>query len=118
MYKDEAIKKLEDESKEKTSNRKADAIKRAVVKQLKNFCTQDDEFAQAIVQSSDTVNQCLEKVTEKCGNCLSDIDAYSKAVAFYFPGAKVHMKLEIDLIGDVRENCKSNVIKLDFADLF
>ena len=31
------------------------------------------------------------------GNSISDLDAYRKAVQFYFPGAEIRMTMEIDV---------------------
>lgn len=40
----------------------------------------------------------------KLGDSISDLEAYKKAVQFYFPGAVVNMQLTIDLIGTAAEN--------------
>ena len=51
MYQERAISKLQQELKEFQSNdNKAKAVKDAVADALIDFCKQDDEFAQAIVQ--------------------------------------------------------------------
>ena len=42
----------------------------------------------------------MKAVAKSCGQALSDVEAYRRAAAFYFPGAKVKMQLTIDLIGD------------------
>lgn len=94
----QALSKLKDGKKDVSGN-KEKAMAHAVAAQLESFCRQDAEFAQAVVQGG-TFADCMKKVAEGVGNCISDLDAYKKAVAFYFPGAKVHMKLTIDLIGD------------------
>ena len=67
---------------------------------LLNFVKQDDEFAQAVVQSSETLADCCKEVTKGCGSVLPDIEAYRRAVRFYFPGAEVRFEMKVDLIGD------------------
>ena len=95
-YYDQAKAKLEAEGK---FDRYASAMKGAVKAKLLDFCRQDEEFAQAVVQGGNFAD-CMKKVAAGVGQSISDIDAYKKAVEFYFPGAKVRMQLSIDLIGD------------------
>ena len=100
FYKD-AIQKLSDGAKAKHKSREAEAMKKAVSDKLKDFCKQDDEFAQAVVQGGSFAD-CMEAVKKKVkGNSISDIDAYSAAVAFYFPGATIRVQMAIDLCGSV-----------------
>lgn len=67
---------------------------------LKDFCNQEAEFAQAVQQSGKSFQNCLDYVAKGAGSSLSDFKAYSKAVEFYFPGAKIQFQMKIDLIGD------------------
>lgn len=72
----------------------------------------------------------MKKVAAGVGNSISDLDAYKKAVQFYFPGAEVKMQLTIDLIGKVAGETEPvaaqaapvaeppKVISLDMADFF
>lgn len=93
-----AVEKLESERKA-VSGQKETVMADAVMAAIKDFCVQDEEFAQAIVQGG-TFADCMKAVAKGVGNSISDLDAYKKAVQFYFPGAKVTMQLTIDLIGD------------------
>ena len=113
-----AVEKLESQ-KGSVSGQKESAMAGAVMAALKDFCLQEEEFAQAIVQGG-TFADCMKAVAKGVGNSISDIDAYKKAVKFYFPGAKVKMQLTIDLIGDVadKEAPKSSSLVLDFSSLF
>lgn len=135
---EQAIKKLEVEQKG-VSGQKERAMLSAVAAQLKSFCRQDEEFAQAVVQGG-TLGECLKKVAAGIGSSISDLDAYKKAVQFYFPGAEVHMELNIDLIDKAaekkpkpapvaaqpvpaadqpeQEEEKSNILRLNLADFF
>lgn len=93
----EALNKLK-EGKKSVSGQKEKFMAPAVAAQLESFCRQDAEFAQAVVQGG-TFADCMKAVADGVGNCISDLDAYKKAVRFYFPGAEVKMQLTIDLIG-------------------
>lgn len=74
---------------------KEGVVKRPVADALISFCRQQEEFAQAIVQSDKTFADCVAHIVKGCGNALSDIEAYRKAVEFWFPGAVVDMVLTI-----------------------
>lgn len=78
---------------------------------LLSFCEQEPEFAQAIEQSGRTFQQCLDKVAAGVSASLSDFEAYSKAVEFYFPGAKVIFQMRIDLIGDADKSPEAEPAK-------
>lgn len=124
----QAVKKLDDEKKD-VKGQKEIAMKGAVLAAVKDFCVQDEEFAQAVVQGG-TFSECMKKVAAGVGNSISDLDAYKKAVQFYFPGAEVKMQLTIDLIGKAAGETEPvaaqptlvaeppKVISLDLADFF
>lgn len=75
------------------------AMAGAVAEVLKDFCRQDEEFAQAVAQGG-SFKDCMSAVARGVGGSISDIDAYKKAVRFYFPGADIRVQMTIDLIGD------------------
>lgn len=101
--KEQAIKKLTDEHKNGKFDRYGQIVKNEVLKALTEFVRQDDEFAQAIVQSSGTFSQCIEKAMKGCGSGISDIEVYRRCVQFYFKGATIDFKMEINLIGDAAD---------------
>lgn len=76
------------------------AIAGSVADALQTFCTQEPEFAQAIEQSGKTFQQCLDAVVKGAGSSLSDLEAYRRAVKFYFSTASVHFHMQIDLCGE------------------
>ena len=76
------------------------AIASETAKALKLFCEQQPEFEQAIEQSDKTFQECLDAVAKGIGKSMSDLEAYEKAVKFYFETAKVHFNMSIDLSGD------------------
>lgn len=112
-----AMEKLENE-KTKVSGQKETAMAAAVAEALKDFSRQEEEFAQAIVQGGSFAD-CMKAVAKGVGNSISDLDAYKKAVQFYFPGAKTKMQLFIDLIGDAAGNDKvpGGGLVLDFSSI-
>ena len=80
-----------------------EVMKREVGEALLDFCEQEEEFAQAVVQGG-SFEDCMKAVA-KCvhGNCISDAEAYGAAVRFYFPGAELKVEMRIDLIGRAAE---------------
>lgn len=96
-----AHEKLQEERKS-VSGSKEKAMADAVLAAIKDFCRQEPEFAQAVVQSG-TFADCMKKVASGVGNSISDLKAYKKAAQFYFPGAEIHMALTIDLVGAAAE---------------
>ena len=114
-----AIKKLETELKNAKLSKKGSAVKSAVIDALKLFCNQNSEFAQAVEQSTKNVGDCIENTVKNCGNSISDLEVYKKAVKFYFPGADVKCQLTIDL-GDggfSNEPQKVQRVELSLDDL-
>ena len=81
------------------------------------FCLQDGEFAQAVAQGGNFAD-CMKAVAKGCGSSISDLAAYRKAVQFYFPGADIRMRMEIDLCASVSGEEKKSGIVLDLADFF
>ena len=117
---DQAAKRLEEES-EKVSGQKEGAMKQAVKTALLDFCRQDEEFAQAVFQGG-TFEDCMKKVATNCGNGLSDLEAFRRAVQFYFRGADIQFQMKIDLVPHDRddEETESEVVQrsvvLNLAD--
>lgn len=114
-WKNEALEKLDRECKGFTGDRYASAMKEAVAGALRDFCRQNEEFAQAVVQGG-SFSDCMQTVANGCGSALSDLEAYRRAAAFYFRDAQVKMELRIQLEPDTQEDGK--VISLDFSDFF
>lgn len=94
---EQAKKKLTSGIKE-VEGQKEGAMKAAVKDALLSFCEQNEEFAQAVAQGGSFAN-CMTAVAKGVGGSISDMEAYRKAVSFYFPGAEVRCTMSIDLIG-------------------
>ena len=92
-----AEKRLDDESKNGKFDKYGNAMKGAVKDALKEFARQDDELAQAIAQGG-SFTDCMAAVAKRIKNgSISDLDAYSAAVGFYFPGARISFEMRIEL---------------------
>lgn len=119
MYQEQAIEKLENELKGFSGGPKEKAVSKPVAETLEMFCRQDDEFAQAIVESDKTLSDCCKKIMEKTGNAVSDIEVYKRAVQFYFSTADIEMTMRINLCGNLTpERHTGKVISLSLDDLF
>lgn len=79
---------------------KQHAVACDTAKALKLFCEQEPELEQAIEQSEKSFQECLDSIVNGTGNSISDLEAYNKAVKFYFSTAVVHFHMTIDLSGD------------------
>lgn len=120
----QAEEKLRKEKKD-VSGQKEKAMADAVYAQIRDFCMQDEEFAQAVVQGGSFAD-CMKAVAKNVGNYISDADAYQKAVQFYFPGAEIRLQMTIDLIGKAAEPVsapvaapeKKPMLTLNLADFF
>lgn len=118
---EQARDKLEQGAK-KVKGQKEGAMKDAVQNTLLDFCRQNEEFAQAVVQGG-TFPECMAAVARGVGSNISDLDAYKRAVSFYFPGAEVRMHMAIDLCGNVQgepaeEPQDSGIISLSLSDFW
>ena len=96
-WQDKAIEKTTAERKQ-VKGQKESVMANAVLDMVHEFCIQSSEFAKAVAEGGSFAD-CMIAVAKGVGNHISDIDAYKKAVQFYFPGAEVNMQLTIDLIG-------------------
>ena len=82
-----------------SADRKASAMAPAVREALLSFCEQDAEFAQAVAQGG-SFKDCMDAVAKGVGVSISDLEAYRKAVQFFFPGAEIRCSMTVDLIGE------------------
>ncbi len=94
-----ALERLSDKQVKAVKGSKERAMAGPVAEALRSFCRQEAEFAQAVDQGG-SLADCMAAVAMGVGQSISDIDAYKKAVEFYFPGAKIQVQMTIDLIGD------------------
>ena len=96
---EQALKKLREEDKAAKFDRYGNAVHKEVREALEEFIRQDEEFAQAVVQGGQ-FGACIQQVIQGVTGSISDLEAYRRAVRFYFPGANVRFQMMIDLIGE------------------
>lgn len=121
-----AIDKLNAERKKFKGGNKEKAMLPDVCNALECFCKQEEEFAQAIVQNDNTLSDCLADVAKGVMTHISDLNAYKKAVRFYFPGADIEFIMRIKLNGAAAEapditmtsKSKKSVLEMSLDDLF
>lgn len=77
---------------------KESAMKKAVAEALESFCRQDAAFARAVAEGGSFAN-CMKAVAKGVGNSISDLEAYRKAVRFYFPEAEVRFAMTVETGG-------------------
>lgn len=87
---------------------KASAMYSAVMSALRNFCEQDGEFSQAVVQGG-SVKDCMEKVAKGVGSSISDLEAFKRAVSFFFPGKTVRFSMDIVDECDLQSTAEKNI---------
>lgn len=104
-YLQDALERLKKET-DTVSGNKEKAMASAVRKALEDFCRQEPEFAQAIVQGG-SFGDCMKAVAKGVGTSISDSEAFARAARFYFPGCLVRVVMEIDLIGDAGDDTAS-----------
>ena len=92
---EQAKERLNKECKE-VKGTKESAMKGAVRDALLDFCRQNEEFAQAVVQG-ESFKDCMTAVAKGVVGSISDLEAYRRAVSFYFDGAKVNFSMTIQL---------------------
>lgn len=100
---EEAKQKLRRELSAGKYDRYANIMKKDVEAALEDFCRQDEEFAQAVVQGG-AFEDCMKKVAANCGNGLSDLEAFRRAVQFYFQGADIQFQMKINLAPHDRDD--------------
>lgn len=98
----QAIKKIITELQSFEGGKIEKVIKNRCAEVLQDFCRQEQEIAQAIVQSDKTFSNCMTAVAKNVkDNSISDIDAFRAMVQFYFPTADIHMHMTIDTCGNI-----------------
>ncbi|MEG2001143.1 MAG: hypothetical protein RR053_07115 [Evtepia sp.] len=113
----EAIEKLTHELDGTSGDKYGAVVKKPLFDTLCDFCKQDAEFAQAVVQGG-SFGACLNAAVKGVSNHTPDVDIYRNAVRFYFPGADIRLSMSIDLIGNASTKTpkKSSGIMLNLSD--
>lgn len=122
-----AIEKLKKEKKAAHYDKYAAIMKDRTCDALMEFCRQDAEFAQAVYQGG-SFEDCMKAVAKNCGSGISDLEAFRRAVQFYFQGADIQFCMTVNLCAGVEEQPapevhqapaaeeKKGAISLDLSD--
>lgn len=110
VWQDKAIEKTTAERKEVKGQRET-IMADPVLDMIHEFCIQSEDFARAVTEGG-TFADCMAAVAKGVGNSISDIDAYKKAVQFYFPGAEIQVQMQI-ITEKKPENAKSIMLSLE-----
>lgn len=79
-----AIEKLRGKDQRLGANSKyANAVYEAVKNAMIGFCEQQEELADAVLQNEHTLGMCCEKIMERCGNSISDLEVYARVVEYF-----------------------------------
>lgn len=84
-WRTKAKEKLEAEDKLFKGGRAAASVQSYVLRALLNFADQEPRFAEVVCNTERTFSECCAAVVHNAGEVLSDLEAYRKAVQFYFP---------------------------------
>lgn len=119
----DAIERLARELKHFKGGKKEEAIKHAVANALMDFCRQEPEFARAVEESEKTLSDCCASVLKGVGNSISDLEAYRRAVRFYFHDADIRYQMTVELREATKAkatpsgtSCPQGGIVLDLTD--
>ncbi len=95
--KTEAITKIEEGCKAYKGDRYGKVMAPYVAEILKDFCGQNEEFAQAVAQGG-SFSECMGAVVKAIQKqAISDLDACKAAAEFYFPGSVVEFHMSIHM---------------------
>lgn len=90
----EAADKLDKECKAGSFGSKEKAMKSSIVTALKDFCTQSERMREKVVEGR-SFEECMKAVAKNVGTSISDLEAYKRAVKYYWPEADVRFQMEI-----------------------
>lgn len=110
---EQALAKLTEGAENGRYDRYAAIMKDPVRDLLMDFCRQNREFAQAVVQGG-SFEACMKAVAKNCGTGIPDPEAYRRAAQFYFPGAEIRTHYELDLTGDNQGSPGTIINLVDF----
>ena len=94
-----AIEKIEDGCKNYKGDKRGNVVARPVADALKRFCENNAAFAAAILGEDKHFADCIAAVVHGVGAAISDIEAYRRAVRYFFPDADIKFDMRIILPG-------------------
>ena len=92
-----AVERINKEQKDFKGDKYGNAVYTYVANSLRDFCNQDERFAEAVVKSNRGFEECIKSIMKGCGNAISDIEVYRRAAKFFFPDSEVSFIMTIKL---------------------
>lgn len=92
-----AVERINKEQQNFKGDKYGNAVYTYVANSLRDFCNQDERFAEAVVKSNRGFAECIENIMKGCGNAISDIEVYRRAAKFFFPDSEVSFIMTIKL---------------------
>lgn len=74
----------------------------AILRVLKDFCEQSEEFSEAVVKGGSFVD-CMKSMAKDLGNYAEGLSCCKKAVEFYLPAAEIKLAWSITLPNKVEK---------------
>ena len=107
-----AVEKLKSEAKKSSGKFIYSEVTNGVLNALIHFCNQSEIFAKVIYETDKTFEACIKVVLHNHGICLSDIEAYRRAVSFYFETADVSFEMIIHLPEEQQKSKPAVILNL------
>lgn len=92
-----AVERINKEQQNFNGDKYGNAVYTYVANSLRDFCNQDERFAEAVVKSNRGFAECIKSIVKGCGNAISDIEVYRRAAKFFFPDSEVNFVMTIKL---------------------
>ena len=83
-------------SDEKKLGRYEKAVNSATAAALRSFCEQSEEFARAVIDGK-SYDECLKTSCKGIGVAISDLDMFTRAAQFYFPGVRISYTMTLHM---------------------
>lgn len=96
-FKSLAVERINKEQQSFKGDKYGNAVYTYVANSLRDFCNQDERFAEAVIKSNRGFAECIKSIMKGCGNAISDIEVYRRAAKFFFPDSEVSFVMTIKL---------------------
>lgn len=99
-----AVEKINEELKAFHGDKHGNAVHTYVANVLRDFCEQDERFAEVLYKTKRTLSDCCAEIMKGCGQHISDIEVYRRATKMYFPNSEVECIINIIITGDLPDD--------------
>ena len=99
-FKKLAVEKIDRELKEFTGNKYGNAVHIYVANVLRDFCEQNERFAEVVYKTKRSLSDCCAEIMKGCGQHVSDIEVYRRATKMYFPNSEIECLMTISITGE------------------